>query len=95
MMKGSTFETAIVINKKELNRPATKLENEFLMVDTPLDYATLAVFEKYIEKMFGRNDGDYFILNQYEARRKGELFVCFFIEQKNGTKHNIYFRIED
>ena len=68
-------------------------ETAFIIEDSSGEF-TSSIGE-LVEKMFGGNDGDYFVHSEttQETPDKSKRYKVLFVEDCNGKKHTVYFEI--
>ena len=92
----TTPETAIIISRKESDSGFASLSSQYFQRKEPspvLSYENMDSITRRLEDMFGDMDGDYFVHGQHPLYFNGEIVYGFYIEDKDGDKHTIFFKI--
>ncbi len=92
LVRGTSFENPIDVEQKKIDKGEINVSIETTM-EEGFNYPSFDIFANILQSLFGTNDADYFILGECTAVSKGYDFRVFYVEDKDGEKHNVFFRI--
>lgn len=94
ILRGTSIHNPIVVSRseRELNKMTLSVD---ISEDKPPIYGTTDIFVSVLDVMFGPFDGSYFIVNETELIYKDAHYKVFYIEDKDGERHSVYFRIDN
>lgn len=89
---GKSFNNPIVLKKVEVDKSTEKF---FIETDKTLSnkYKSLDKIQNVLDYIFGSDDGNWFMINESTLFLDNFKYVVYYIEDKDGDKHQIYIKI--
>lgn len=89
---GTHPDNPISVKRLELDRGTETfiIENDKTLSN---NYKSFNKLQNIIDYIFGNEDGDWFLINESSCILQNIKYTMFYIEDKDGDKHTVYFKI--